>query len=634
MAVDPPSTHHSHLDPSDLRLRLTSRSSYGPNTDQQPIRHSILRRRAENTQLGADHATVMIHQPKTVPTPLSNRLLELRPLEDLSTERGRLSFVTPGRLSLDIILQNDLPRAKNLDICYPRPSRRQAYLPIFECLNVTSTTELEIRENMFTSLKQTCYSSRSLKRAIEGLIKRGQLRKFVAHKEGQQQTPPAMEEREYREENAALNRIQAVVSTYHLKMKFPTEHGIREVKGDQTAARHYYMASCRSKNKEALIIEDLRENTKMQRGKPVEELVSIKVYPREENKTVQIGSNLKEDTKLELVNLLRAYADVFAWTVADMPGIDLEADTLSRLVSTEVTDVQRSVYLEFLKDRSISSQTEIGMIDQEPCWMDMIVKYLSTCELPSERHEARNLGVKAARYPLVDRVLYKKSFSLPYLRCLRPSESLYELQEVHEGICGQHLGGRTLAQKILRQGYYWPVIQKDAIEFARRCDKCQKFSPVTHTPVAPLTLVVSPIPFAIWGMDLLGSFPMASGQRRFMIVAIDYFTIWTEAESLATITSAKCEDFFWKNVVCRFGVPRALVVNNGKQFDNNNFQTFCTNLLIDLRFTSVAHTQSNSQTENMNRSILQGLKKKLDEAKGAWVDELPKVLWAYRTTPH
>ncbi|KAK3037672.1 hypothetical protein RJ639_030616 [Escallonia herrerae] len=113
-------------------------------------------------------------------------------------------------------------------------------------------------------------------------------------------------------------------------------------------------------------------------------------------------------------------------------------------------------------------------------------------------------------------------------------------------------------------------------------------------------------------MDLLGSFPMASGQRRFVIVAIDYFTKWTEAESLATITSAKCEDLFWKNVVCHFRVPIALIVDNRKQFDNNNFRTFCTNLLIDLRFTSVAHPQSN----------------------GAWVDELPSVLWAYRTTPY
>ncbi|KAK3017633.1 hypothetical protein RJ639_003659 [Escallonia herrerae] len=125
----------------------------------------------------------------------------------------------------------------------------------------------------------------------------------------------------------ALNHLQAVVSTYHLKMKFPTEHGIGEVKGDQTTARQCYVTSCQSKNKEALIIEDLQENTKMQKGEHVEDLVSIEVYPVEENKMVRIGLNLKEDTKLELVNLLRTYADIFAWTAADMPGIDPEIIT-------------------------------------------------------------------------------------------------------------------------------------------------------------------------------------------------------------------------------------------------------------------------------------------------------------------
>ncbi|KAK3030066.1 hypothetical protein RJ639_038477 [Escallonia herrerae] len=125
----------------------------------------------------------------------------------------------------------------------------------------------------------------------------------------------------------SLYRLQAVVSTYHLKMKFPTEYRVGEVKGDQTTARQCYMASCRSKNKEALIIEDLREDTKMQRGKPIEELISIEVYPGKENKTVRIGLNLKGDTKLELVNLLRTYADVFAWIAANMPGIDPEVIT-------------------------------------------------------------------------------------------------------------------------------------------------------------------------------------------------------------------------------------------------------------------------------------------------------------------
>ncbi|KAK2998503.1 hypothetical protein RJ639_023274 [Escallonia herrerae] len=87
-----------------------------------------------------------------------------------------------------------------------------------------------------------------------------------------------------------LNQLQAVVSTYHLKMKFPMENEIGEVKGDQTTARQCYVTSCRSKNKEALIIEDLREDTKMQMGEPAENLFSIEVYPGDEDKTIRIVS--------------------------------------------------------------------------------------------------------------------------------------------------------------------------------------------------------------------------------------------------------------------------------------------------------------------------------------------------------
>ncbi|KAK2997576.1 hypothetical protein RJ639_024829 [Escallonia herrerae] len=96
-------------------------------------------------------------------------------------------------------------------------------------------------------------------------------------------------------------------------MKFPKEQGIGKVKGDQTVSRQSYVTSCRSKNKKALIIEDLREDTKMQREEPVQDLVSIEVYPEDKDQNVRIGSNLKETTKLELVNLLRTYADIFPW---------------------------------------------------------------------------------------------------------------------------------------------------------------------------------------------------------------------------------------------------------------------------------------------------------------------------------
>ena len=65
-------------------------------------------------------------------------------------------------------------------------------------------------------------------------------------------------------------------------------------------------------------------------------------------------------------------------------------------------------------------------------------------------------------------------------------------------------------------------------------------------------------------MDILGPFPMVSGQRKFLLVAIDYFTKWVEAEPLAKITEVKVQDFVWKSIVCRFGLPRTLITDNGR----------------------------------------------------------------------
>ncbi|KAK3024869.1 hypothetical protein RJ639_044481 [Escallonia herrerae] len=142
------------------------------------------------------------------------------------------------------------------------------------------------------------------------------------------------------------------------------------------------------------------------------------------------------------------------------------------------------------------------------------------------------------------------------------------------------------------------------------------FSTIPRQAPIPLSTLSSPIPFVMWGMDMLGPFPPATAQHKFVIVAIDYFTKWVEAEALATITEKKCEEFFWQAVFCRFGIPRVLITDNGKQFDNPTFRAFCSNLSTEQRFTSVAHPQTNGQTEVTNQTLLQRIKKKLDGVKG------------------
>ena len=86
--------------------------------------------------------------------------------------------------------------------------------------------------------------------------------------------------------------------------------------------------------------------------------------------------------------------------------------------------------------------------------------------------------------------------------------------------------------------------------------------------------MMAPWSFAQWGLDILGLFPLGTRQVKFLVLGIDYFTKWVEAEPLAKIMQQNVKNFVWKNIVCRFGVPKVLITNNGRQFDNTLFRDF------------------------------------------------------------
>ena len=125
---------------------------------------------------------------------------------------------------------------------------------------------------------------------------------------------------------------------------------------------------------------------------------------------------------------------------------------------------------------------EVQQIEDRENWMTPIVSYLKDGKLSEGKDEARKLKVRAARYVLIDEVLYKRGFSQPYLRCLTSDEANYVLREIHEGACGNHSGARSLIHKVVRAGYYWPTIQADANAYVKVCDQCQRFSNIPRQP--------------------------------------------------------------------------------------------------------------------------------------------------------
>ena len=144
--------------------------------------------------------------------------------------------------------------------------------------------------------------------------------------------------------------------------------------------------------------------------------------------------------------------------------------------------------------------------------------------------------------------------------------------------------------------------------------------------------MTTPWPFAQWGLDIMGPFPIATRQLKFLVVGMECFTKWVEAEPLATTTEKNIWCFVWKNVVCWFGIPKVLVSDNSKQFDKEAFRDFCQQLGIKNHYSSLTHPQASGQIEVTNRSLLKIIKTWLEGAKGVWLDKLPSVFWAYRMT--
>jgi hypothetical protein len=105
-----------------------------------------------------------------------------------------------------------------------------------------------------------------------------------------------------------------------------------------------------------------------------------------------------------------------------------------------------------------------------------------------------------------------------------------------------------------------------------------------------------------------------------------------EAEPLATITEKNVKGFVWNAIICKFGILRAFISNNGQQFDNSLFREFYEELGIHNHYSSLGHPQVNGQVEVTNRSLLKMIKTQLEGAKGLWPEELLNIQWAYKTT--
>lgn len=151
--------------------------------------------------------------------------------------------------------------------------------------------------------------------------------------------------------------------------------------------------------------------------------------------------------------------------------------------------------------------------------------------------------------------------------------------------------------------------------------KCQKYALLIHQHFEPCHSVVSPWPFARWGLDIIGKLLTVKGGKCFVLLTTDYFTNWVEAEAYSNVTTNDMINFIWKYIICRFRVPKSLTMDNGTQFNNFKIKIFCVMYGIKVNYSTVYHPQANGMAKVTNKIIVDNIQRNLEDKSRRWLEE-------------
>ncbi|WKA03771.1 hypothetical protein VitviT2T_021860 [Vitis vinifera] len=312
------------------------------------------------------------------------------------------------------------------------------------------------------------------------------------------------------------------------------------------------------------------------------------------------------------------------------------ADALATLAS--MINIPADATVRHLLIESRSAPAYCCLIDDaEPDdglpWYHDIYRFLRLDMYPkaTTAKDRRALRQLAARFVICGETLYRRSADGMLLLCLDRASTDRVMREVHAGVCGPHMGGHTLARKIMRTSYFWLTMETDCCQFVQRCPECQIHGDLIHVPPSELYALTSPWPFSVWGIDIIGKIsPKSSSGYEFILVAIDYFTKWVEAALYARLTSAGVASFIRSHIIYRYGVPHELISNRGVHF-RAEVDALVHRYGIRHHRWSAYRPQTNGVVEATNKNIKRILRRMVETSRD-WSEKLPFALWAYRTS--
>ena len=234
-------------------------------------------------------------------------------------------------------------------------------------------------------------------------------------------------------------------------------------------------------------------------------------------------------------------------------------------------------------------------------------------------------------YVWYDPYLFKHCPDLIFRRCVPEDEQESIISFCHDLPCGGHMSAQKTALKILQSGFYWPTLHRDAHLYCQVCHRCQHSGRISKRNEMSQTPILVADIFDVWGIDFMGPFMVPSNGFQYILVAVDYVSKWVEAIPTKTNDRHVVVKFLKENIFARFGMPRAIISDQGTHFCNKTFQAVVSKYGVTHKVGTPYHPQTSGQVEVSNRQIKQILEKTVNPNRKDWSQRLSDALWAYRT---
>ncbi|CAN6583880.1 unnamed protein product [Malus baccata var. baccata] len=200
-------------------------------------------------------------------------------------------------------------------------------------------------------------------------------------------------------------------------------------------------------------------------------------------------------------------------------------------------------------------------------------------------------------------------------RCIPEAEQESVLRFAHYYACGGHFGQKRTSEIFLQSGLFWPTLFKDAYNWCKACDRCQRVGNQSKRNEMPQHSILIVELFDVWGIDFMGPFPSSHG-NHYILVAVEYVSKWVEAITAPTNQGSVVLRFLQGVIFPRFGIPRVILSDGGKHFINKPFANLLAKYEINHRVATPYHPQTSGQVEVSNRELKRILEKIVGSTSG------------------